>query len=1129
MPPFVPRKRAHSPPAVEVPLPPAKPVRPTRARKPTLFDTADASPRSGSTLEQNRAYLKNQQNDDSSSSSLSDVSSSEFEDVEEPGPSKKRRKVDDDDEEEDVDEEIDWEDAVAPTSTLQQPGPSHEPSGDLELTLDKTASYSFTNPHGKKKGPSKIERGIRIRTHCMHVQFLLFHNLVRNAWICDKKVQEILVGHLDQKMKKEVDRWRNASGLSGANMTQNVDSEEPPPSRATKGRTPKTRAAARDWSGEAEKSEPGAPNLSRGDPLIRLLKLLATFWRKKFKITAPGLRKQGYTPLPILEAKIASYQCGTHDPEEHGERIKDVKEFRELAQKCEGSRDVGAQLFTALLRGLGLETRMVANLQPIGFGWSQAEEASIKKKRKEDGTENGDEDVEQPDEGSTAASEDSEDDRRAPPRARRNARPLNREAGRQASRRKSSTVAADSPDSSSTDELTELDEDDLSIIELTPPPKSKASSKVFDKDLVFPIYWTEVLSPVTNQFMPVDALILKLVAVNPEQLASFEPRGAKADKSKQVMAYVVAYSPDGTAKDVTVRYLKRKMWPGKTKGVRMPVEKVPIHNRKGKVMRHEEFDWFKSVMSGYARDGKRRTLADDLEERRDLKPVKPTKTVKEGGETLQGYKNSAEFVLERHLRREEALRPGAKHVKMFTAGKGDKATQEKVFLRKDVLACRTVESWHKEGREVKPGEHPLKLVPARAVTLIRKREIEQAEAEGGEKVKQGLYSKDQTDWIIPPPIQNGIIPKNAYGNIDCYVPSMVPEGAVHIRRRGTAKICRRLEISYAEAVTGFEFGGQRAVPVVEGVVVAVEHEQLVLDAWRADEAMRVQKEKEKQEKAVLTMWKKLLVGLRIVERVKADYGGDANHRDEHNPFTNRKKKADQPARDNHHEDHVINTGASDLAGGFMHEDEEDGSNEGAEPSGFIPPTAVDDDIDVGGGGFLTEDQPRSEGDEQVVSPEMDESNHEDLDMHINGAKEHLKSAKGKGRAKGHERGAASGDGRHESKPSNKRRVNKTRRTTSQSKRMSMPSVEQTSDEEQESEDAQDSDVPKPRAGRAAPASDPSKLRRERPQRRAAREGQKAIASNLIDLNSDEEMEDGTNVKRPKAKAPRRSGRARSGK
>jgi xeroderma pigmentosum group C-complementing protein len=103
---------------------------------------------------------------------------------------------------------------------------------------------------------------------------------------------------------------------------------------------------------------------------------------------------------------------------------------------------------------------------------------------------------------------------------------------------------------------------------------------------------------------------------------------------------------------------------------------------------------------------------------------------------------------------------------------------------------------------------------------------------------------------------------------------MVPRGAVHIPLRGTARICRKLNIEHAEACTGFEFGKQRAVPILTGVVVAVENEDMVIDAWEIDEAEKAKKEADKREKLVLSLWKKFLSGLRIVERMKAEYGED---------------------------------------------------------------------------------------------------------------------------------------------------------------------------------------------------------------------------------------------------------------
>ena len=917
MPPFIPHKRRMS----TSPSSNQSTPKTNKKQKPSLFETVD-KPGASASLQDNKAFLEQLHNSDSESS-LSDVSSDEFEDVLQAPKSKKRKIVHAEDEDEN---EVDWEDAIRlETAVSAQPAP--EPSGDLELTLDDGGQAEFSNSLGKKKGPSKIERQIRVATHCMHVQFLLFHNLVRNGWACDKEVQSILVGQLPANVKKEVEKWRVGSGLSAETVTVAT-----PQHQKRKGKKVAQNARnQRDWGKPAERQEKGAPNMSRGDPLIRLLKILAAYWKKRWIITSPSLRKQGYKPLKTLEEEITSFKKDKHNAEVHGERIRNLQEFRGLARKCEGSRDVGAQLFTALIRGLGIEARLVASLQPVGFGWSKGEEASAaKEKVSKEGEEGGD--------NETSGTEEESDHEHESIKGKVLKSINNPSARKRLSKgAKGTPIDVSDTSSDSTGEPIKEDDDD-SVIDVTPATPRRRPNMNYDRDMVFPIYWTETVSSITNEIYPVDPFVLNpAVATNQEHLALFESRGVKADKAKQVFAYIVGYSPDGTAKDVTTRYLKRHMWPGRTKGVRMPIEKVPVYNHRGKIKRHEDYDWFKMVMSGYGRSDKMRTAVDDLEEAKDLKAIKPEKKESKAGEdTLQGYKTSAEFVLERHLRREEAIRPGSKPVKTFASGKGDKAKEEPVWLRKDVEVCRTGESWHKEGRIIKAGETPMKMVPIRAVTLTRKREVEEAERDSGEKLKQGLYSWDQTEWIVPPPIENGVIPKNAYGNMDCFVPTMVPKGAVHIPLRSTKRICTRLGIDYAEAVTGFEFGNKRAVPVITGVIVAEKNENAVIDQWEKDEEERRIKEEGKREKAALATWRKWLMGLRIIERVREEYGGDADAhvKEGINPFTNQSKAkkasktVDERAAvqgDNLTEAHTN----EDVGGGFFAEDEMNGG-------GFFP-------------------------------------------------------------------------------------------------------------------------------------------------------------------------------------------------
>jgi xeroderma pigmentosum group C-complementing protein len=462
---------------------------------------------------------------------------------------------------------------------------------------------------------------------------------------------------------------------------------------------------------------------------------------------------------------------------------------------------------------------------------------------------------------------------------------------------------------------------------------------------------------VTHKYIPLDPIVKNVIATNRELVESLEPRGGKADKARQVMGYVIGFSQDGTAKDVTVRYLKRQTLPGRTKGVRMPIEKVPVYNRHGKVKRYEKFDWFQSALRGYLRGSEKTPLTelDELENSTDLKPAQvEKKEVKEGEETLAYYKASKEYVLERHLKREEALLPNAAPVKVFrNKGKGGKSEEEMVYLRSEVVQVKSAETWHKQGRAPLPGEQPLKSVPYRAATINRRREIAEAEAASGQKVLQGLYSFDQTDWIIPPPIKNGVIPRNEYGNIDLFAEHMCPKGAKHVPYRGAGRVCKRLQIDFAEAVVDFEFGHRMAVPVIQGVVIAEENWDMVMEELQKDEAERTRKEDEKRRAAALASWRKFLMGLRIAERIRQDYG----HLDETTEVFGHRKDTEDDVAPQHDDE--------DMAGGFLPEGYEEDVPEEAPrlTSAFFTTTHEDeDDDDV--------DDPLTVEDHRVNAPQM---------------------------------------------------------------------------------------------------------------------------------------------------------------
>ncbi|KAI3397724.1 hypothetical protein diail_10377, partial [Diaporthe ilicicola] len=962
MPPHVPRKRLREDsPQRDQPARKATATAIAPPRKPTLFDDLDStiSPRSKGKARKQVIELS-----DDDSSSLSSLSDADFEDV----PGAKRQKIEEDSgkDDEDEDEDIEFEDVSYPTLAPQQAQGPNE--GALELTLSHVPTATYAD-FGGKKGPSKKERQARIATHCMHVQFLMWHNAVRNAWLCDPVTQGIVLSHLPPGMWDEIERFRRSCGLDANEETPKKTAKRGPKGKA-KGTASKTsEKAARDWGGAAERLEKGAIDLSHGDPLFRLVRSLSAWWRKRFRVTAPGLRKLGYMQTRRCAALIKGFNEGGINPGRYGERISSLQWFRLRAQECTGSRDVGAQLFTCLLRALGLEARMVANLQPVGFGFNKTEEAEADRvsdpltERNHDTTSA---------ESSMAKGRPTKKTPSKQIKASKG-KEQSRQPGRSLRKQGRRSLKEDSEESDDDLQLTEEDSEDISAVELPPliPAKDNNNTK-FDRDLDFPHYWTEVLSPATQKYVPVDAIVKNIVGTTRDHIESLGPRGAKADKAKQVLAYVVSFSQDGTAKDVTVRYLKGQIFPGRTKGTRMPLEKIPVYNKNGKIKRYDHFDWFKSIMRGYARGFENYPLTevDYDEDATDLKIAQPVKKeVKEGEETLQYFKSSKEFVLARHLKREEALLPTAKPVKYFkNKGKKGEGEEEPVYLRKDVVQVKSEETWHKQGRAPKPGSQPLKQAPFRAATTNRRRELAEAEAAAGHKVLQGLYSHDQTDWIIPPPIQNGIIPKNQYGNIDLFVEHMLPQGAAHVPYRAAIRVCKRLEIDFAEAVVDFEFGHRMAVPVIQGVVIPEEHYDQVMEEVAKEEAEKARKEDEKRRKVVLGAWRKLLMGMRIVERVRREYG---HLKDSFQAFGHsRDDGQDVPARESGAADD------EDMAGGFLpdgfDEEEEEAEAEaedrgGFHKSSFFPAIEDDEDgADDGDAGLVIEDGGAATA--QVASP-----------------------------------------------------------------------------------------------------------------------------------------------------------------
>lgn len=110
------------------------------------------------------------------------------------------------------------------------------------------------------------------------------------------------------------------------------------------------------------------------------------------------------------------------------------------------------------------------------------------------------------------------------------------------------------------------------------------------------------------------------------------------------------------------------------------------------------------------------------------------------------------------------------------------------------------------------------------------------------------------------------------------------------------------------------------MPVTEGIVVAEENGDLLRDAWRTEEAEKKKRADGKREQAALAMWRRFLMGLKILARLRKEYGDADDGGVDINPFTASKSNqisGNQPFRTN---ERMTNNETEEDAG-FFREDE----------------------------------------------------------------------------------------------------------------------------------------------------------------------------------------------------------------
>ncbi|CAH2091978.1 unnamed protein product [Euphydryas editha] len=370
-------------------------------------------------------------------------------------------------------------------------------------------------------------------------------------------------------------------------------------------------------------------------------------------------------------------------------------------------------------------------------------------------------------------------------------------------------------------------DEDFKPTKITPKPKltvKKIDRRVVSTDDELPLnkidVWCEVFVEELEEWVPVDVIKGKVHCVNEIYNRATHP-----------VRYIAGWDNNNYVKDLTRRY-------------------VPHWNTETRKQRVEPLWWDTAIKPWTGVKTARDREEDERLDRMQLEAPLP--------KSIAEYKNHPLYALKRHLLKFEAIYPPDAAVLGFVRG-------EPVYARECVYVCRSREIWLKEAKVVKLGEQPYKIVKARpkwdklSNKLITDKPLE-------------IFGPWQVQDYEPPTAENGIVPRNPYGNVELFKECMLPKGTVLLKLPGLNRIAKKLNIDCAPAMTGFDYNGGYCHPVFDGFVVCKEFEDIITEAWQQDQEEQERKEEEKIEARVYGNWKKLIRGLLIKERLKAKYG-----------------------------------------------------------------------------------------------------------------------------------------------------------------------------------------------------------------------------------------------------------------
>ncbi|CCE82833.1 Piso0_002583 [Millerozyma farinosa CBS 7064] len=384
-------------------------------------------------------------------------------------------------------------------------------------------------------------------------------------------------------------------------------------------------------------------------------------------------------------------------------------------------------------------------------------------------------------------------------------------------------------------------------------------------DSEYPVFWAEVWDKYSRKWISIDAVSLKTIEQVPMRRRSkFQP---PLNDPRNQLTYVIAYDKFGGVRDVTRRYAQ--FYNAKTSRKR-----IDYRSEEDKI-------WYNVIirsMNKLNRQDSSNSI-DALEAKefhdRDLCEGMPNNMI--------DFHNHPIYALKSQLKQKEVVFPDSDtsvcgYFRPKNSGKSNKGQSViPVIKRSNIYSLKSARAWYMRGRVIKPGEQPL-----RVKNRSKKEESDTLNFDTEDQDVR-LYADFQTKLYIPPPIEGGKVPKNAYGNIDIYTPSMIPENGYLIESsRFSMKIAeyaaKLIEIDYAKAVVSFQFGKARksfshlAKPMEGGIVIDSQYKDALVEVMESIKEEEQEYERSQLKLSSLKLWKFFLTNLRISRRLDSTHG-----------------------------------------------------------------------------------------------------------------------------------------------------------------------------------------------------------------------------------------------------------------